>query len=300
MARVQKLPYLLPHPDRVRVANWQLVKDNQFQPIGSLLPEWDPAITIRAVTDVSIDVAGLLQDCRLNSDVQIIVAAGWYSTGTVLTGKGSSVLINADKEIETFQLSLEVSGLFLAGSIDLRVQIVMTDRGSTEQPFSPKLKGSILYNHVQNVLLEGDGARFPIEVLDFSSAGYFPADAAWLLFWQPDDLHQTVLGGEIRLYINAKHERVRRAVSENRPEDADIREAIRLDIARNLIYGALTNPEFTANPNAYPDGTIGGAVYFMLRTYFPDIQVAQLRSMARRPHIFDASIQARFNAYRES
>jgi hypothetical protein len=250
---------------------------------------------IQVVVPVKLDLLGILEDCRLTEDARLRLAALWESPGTMLRGRGDIIDLTQQHHCEQLYLRLDVDGTRLARSLDLTVCLVLLQSGQTVQAFAPKLLGSILGQKTQTVLLEGEGSRFPVEVIDFAPTHY-PTDAGWALYWNPENLHQTVLG-DTRLYINARHKRVRRAVSEDRPEDYGIREAVRFDVARTLILGSLDNEEFVEDPEGFAYGSVGAAVRNMLRLYFPDVSLTQLRDNSRHPQLFGTKLQDKLRAF---
>jgi hypothetical protein len=181
----------------------------------------------------------------------------------------------------------------------LSVQLLLASPSSNRAaPFAAMVAGSRLAVHTNEIVVEGIGARFPTEIVDFETIR-LPTDAGWSLYWDPEDLHQTVVG-DMRLYINARNLLVVRAISENRREDIGIREAIRYDIAQRMIYGALGNPEFVASPDSYEAGSIGAAIRGTIRTYFPNTTIRSVRDMAQRPDTFNPRLQERLRLFWEN
>lgn len=297
MSIIQRLPYLTPSAEHIDIGDWYLLNDEHVVLLGDLLPDWDPALNIRAAVEVKLDLDGLYQVCRLGEDAVLRLAAIWESPGTVLKGRGGFADLQLHQTSEQVQLTVEVEGINLARKLNLTVNLVLLYPGVEIQPLAPKIIGSILVQKIQSVLLEGEGARFPTEVIDFKDTHY-PTDAGWALYWDPDNLDQTI-SGEVRLFINARHERIVRAVSKQLPEDYGIREAVRLDLARTLIYGALANSEFVEEPDSYKPGTVGAAVRNMLRLYFPETHFSQLSTNSQQPQSFDPKLQDRLRAFWE-
>lgn len=296
MTRIRKPPYLTPVPERFTVGDWVLISDESSEPLVDLFPTWEPAVSISAYVPVKIDILGVFEDCNLGLDAHLRLGAVWNSSGTVLRGCGDFIDLNPDNSKDELKLGVKVEGIKLAKSIDLGLQLILVAPSSQPKPFAPKLPGSILWQSQPcSILLEGEGARFPVEVIDFSHSIY-PDEAAWALHWDPHNLHQTILG-DVRLYFNAKHDRVIQAVSGNKPEDYDLREAIRFDVARSLIYGALNNEEFVENPDVFEDGSVGSAVQNMLRLYFPDMPVSDIYLSSEQQQTFEPKLQAKLRAF---
>lgn len=289
MTQIQKLPYYTPKPERITVGEWSLVKDDDHIALGKVLPDWDPAMPIHAVVPVQLDLLGILEDCRLSEKAQLRLATFWESSGTMLRGRGEFIDLTQQHHLKQLYLRLSVDGTKLATNIDLITCLVLLQANSELIPFIPKIPGCILAQTAHNVFLEGEGTRFPIEVIDFSQTEY-ASDASWVLYWDPENLHQTVLG-DTRLYLNARHKRVIRAITENLPEDYGIREAVRFDIARMLIMGVLDNEDFVETPNVFMPGSVGWAVHNMLQIYFPNMSLHYLRDNSKTPRLFEPKLQ---------
>lgn len=301
MSQIKKYPYLTPVPTNILFGEWQLAANGVSEPLGKILANWDPAIILEASINVKLSYAAILKDCGFSNDVRLRILPMWKSEGTFLKGHGEFVDLYSlgSQDEQSLDLHINVSGIDVSESIDLWVQLILLEsRVKKSNPFSAQLPGSILAQSVPHrVIVEGEGPRFPIEIIDFSNT-YYPSNAGWYFHWDSGDLFQSVLGG-VRLYINAKHERVVKAVTAEHAEDFDIREAIRYDIARLLINGALSNDEFIMNADVFPSGSVGAAVRSMLGVYFPEIDFVQLQSKIARPELFEADLQERLQIFQQ-
>ncbi len=289
MSSLKTLPYFLPKPDRIRQDAWQIEIDGKYEALQETLPTWDPGMPILAATTVELDVLGILQDCSLPEDAELRLSSGWFSSGSNLKGSGSRIRVS--KQMHTpVTLQVEVEGIFLANQITLQTFLVAISPGSKVDLFAPLMPGSVLWEYEKVVHLEGISARFPTELIDFESASWLPANAAWFLDWNPDDFHMPVTAA-VRLYINSKNERVKAAIAGGPNEDAAIREAISFDVARLLIISSVNNSDFRVNIDQFPKGTIGFAVQGLIRTIFPQFTIAELTALLEMPNRFDSEIQ---------
>jgi len=296
MKRVQRRPYLIPLSDRVAVEQWGQQIDNQITPLGDRLPGWDAGTDIRIRADVFVNVEGIYQDCRLERDAKLRLVLLWESSGTKLRGRGGAVDFTHKAPSGQTALTAHIDGKLLADTLTLFVKLLFISPGTTQHQLVPKLSGSILLETPPHkIQLEGDGARFPIEVIDFTTTD-FPHQAGWYLYWDPDDLAQPLLG-DVRLYVNSRHPQIATAVSNIRPETAGIREAVRLDLAQTLIRGVLLNPSFLENPDRYTPGTIGAAVRAMIRLYFDGYQLESVQKLTQSPHEFSAHLQEKMKIF---
>lgn len=291
MSRLKKLPYLLPKPDRVKIIKWNLITADGLQPVDALFPDWDAALSVHVSAAVEIDVSSVLEDCHLPLDSVLRLSLTWHSDGTGLRGRGTYIDLNPHLTGQTLNLEVQINGAVLAKSVTISVILVLIESGTGSELLAPKLPGSLLWYSEKTILLEGEGTRFPMEVIDFADSAWLPENAAWFLDWDPDDFDQPVLGA-VRLYINLRHERVKQAVSGLNKLDRAIREAIRFDVARVMIAAALNNEEFMSQPDTYPDGTIGAALRRLLYILFPgeSFQTVQ-KQFYHYPQHFEGRLQ---------
>ncbi len=299
MSKLRSLPYLTPSPERIVVGAWHTTHQNgDYGVLPKVLPEWDPAVSIQAETVVKVDTPSIFDECQLNLDAVLRLAVIWSSKGSGLSGHNTYQDIHFSNHQREIALSIDVQGINLAKQVDLVVVLVLADPGKSPLRFSPKLKGSTLFREAYSLQLEGEGSRFPTEVIDFSET-QFADEAGWVLEWNPAELEQSILG-DVRLYINSQHGRVKDAVSTTGDIGFDIRETIRFDVARTLIYGALENQHFVDNPEHYEDGSVGAAVFSMLRLYFPQDTLSDLRTRIQQPQAFEPQLQAKLRIFRNS
>jgi len=297
VTEIRRRPFFTPAPNKISVESWMIFQNDGYVPLVPALPDWDPAVSISAKVLVEMDVPGVLEDCNLPPDARLRLMTMWRSAGTSLRGVGEVRNLNGTSSETWYQLGLDADGVNLGGKLDLVIQLLLLSPGSEPRPFAPKYPGTVLFENSQTVVLGDDSTQFPIQVLDFEHTSY-PSDAGWMLVWDASDLRASVFGA-LCLYINSSHDRVVRAVSQNLPEDFDLREAIRFDTARMLIYGALSNDEFVENPFSFPDGSVGAAVRNLIGLYFSEIPLAQLRDCSRRRQLFEAKLQGKLRSFRK-
>lgn len=296
MSKIRIRPYATPKLDRLSIDGWYgKQSEHGMIPINDILVDWDPAVRINVTVPLSLDVSGLYSDCYLNSDATIRVSLVWYSADAGLKGLGQYQIVEFADEIQHLNLAVSIDGTTLSKSVELSVVVTLQDPGKMPQTFAPKLRGCVLLRDSKQIQLEGEGARFPTEVIDFTTTHY-PNGAGWALDWDPSDLEQSVLG-DMRLYINANHARVKSAVSGENDQGSDIRESIRYDVARILIFGALRNKRFVENPEQFEEGSVGRAIYNLISQYFPDYSMLELSDQIQYPHNFEAKLQAKLKIY---
>jgi hypothetical protein len=102
-----------------------------------------------------------------------------------------------------------------------------------------------------------------------------------------------VLGG-MQLLVNAGHPTVAAAITTGAEMEGAryIRDAMKFDVARALVAGALTNHEFDLESD-YEEESIGAALQRLVRVAFPRRQIDELRIRhARSPSDLEADLQA--------
>jgi hypothetical protein len=189
---------------------------------------------------------------------------------------------------------VELRGEELGGLLEFETCLVLQAASRSRGRLAPYRVGSILWMEAYTVLLEGEAARFPVELVEFSRAGIQGgADAGWVLHWYPDDLDAAALG-TVRLFLNAEHALITRAAGGDRadPLVAAVTSAIYFDVARTLVNGALDHEQFD-DDGSWPNGSLGFVLQQLLHTLFPSRSIASLRSQRELAGTeFDAMLQA--------
>lgn len=303
MTRVESLPYLRPAPDRVLLTNWKVETNNNLKLENNLLLNWDPGTPVNVSVEVELNLAGVLADCRLSPFDILRITLSWQSPGTSLRGRGQAVDLAPGTPIYHKSLSLQLNGDLLSDRIRLEVQLLLPYSGRTDFPLAPRLPGSILWRFEKIILLEGLAARFPTELVDFAEAGWLPAEATWFMDWDSGDLHQEAMGG-FRLFLNSRNKNIVKAISGTEPVDRAIRECIQFDVARSMIFGALSSEEFVLNADKtdyYQKGSIGLAIWRLIRGLFPEFKQLQglYQIFQDNPFRLECRLQERLKLFQE-
>jgi hypothetical protein len=285
------LPYLQARRERVMAGEW-LGPDGL--PIASV-PDWDYATPVRATRAVAVDLGGVRSDCRLGDAGRLSIAVIWRSTRTSARGAGPVVAIPGAGGAWSGELSLELDGAELGGELRLITRLLLSGSSRPGSPLVPHLAGSVLWEDRHFVLLEGGGARFPMEAIDFDAARLPAAGASWYLHWPREDLHEPLLGA-LRLYVNDAHPTIQALLSGELSDGvtAGVISMMRYDTVRSMISAALFDDDFVEDPQQYGDGSVGGLLRRMVNGYWPDQTVASLRNhLLSRPESFECELQDR-------
>jgi hypothetical protein len=282
-------PFLLPNPSRVTAGAWTVMTHGQQLEQPSILDGWDYLTPISVSRRLEVDLPGICSDCGLSGSTQFAVTAQWRSTWTDQRGWMVPVQLSAGPTV----IAVDLPPAELGGSLHIETCVILLQADGTSDALAPTRPGSILWRNPYSLVLEGEAARFPVELVEFGRAGIRAGSrAAWILYWHPEDLEAAALG-TVRLCLNAEHPLIRRMVDGDRhdPLIAAVLSALRFDVARTLIHGALRHEQFT--DEEWPEGSLGAVLTNLVHTLFPGESVESLRSyqtLAREE--FDARIQA--------
>lgn len=283
----------------VQASPW-IASDGTLDLDGGAQVVWDPSVDIDVSRSVTIDMAAFVTETGLREGSTVRVCAGWFCdrTRTREIIDQRSLEVRRNGSLHELLVRVEAPGSSLAHAVALETRVILVARAEGSSPIAARIPGSVLWEDRSPIDLEGLGARFPTEWADFATSVY-PEEAAWALDWSPQDLDCSTLGA-VRLLLNQKHAVVSELLRENPPSMAAklVWDAIRLDVARQLVLGALSNDAFVNEPEAFHDGTLGATIRRMLRTYFPHDSIPTLRSLRERnPAQFETRLQASLRAF---
>jgi hypothetical protein len=283
--------YLVAPADAVAPGPWMRGEDGSAGPLEDFWPHWDYNSEVRARREIAINAPVIRSHCRIDEDRAIRAAVTWRSTATNLRGLACSVAVVGEQRAPVV-LSLALPSSELGGDVLLHTQILVFPGSSAPSELSAVLPGSVLWDDETTFRVEGRSSRFPVELVSFSQSR-LPAGASWFLHWDPRDLGAPVLAG-LRLLVNADHPAVARAASSDGaiPGDREIQSAMRSDVMRRLILGALESEVFIAAPDSFEDGSVGRELRRLIRTTFGNEAVSSLAQRARNlPEEFNAELQ---------
>lgn len=298
MPSVETRPYLTCANDAVRPEGWTHERGGLPAGLPQQLVDWDPAQSITAKRNLTVQIDRLKRECGLGPDAEIALVASWRSPGSGQRGLSvKKVLGRAGAEVAC-SIEAILPGAELAGSVRLITRIVLHRAGTEDGPLVAKRSGAILWEEQVTLVLEGIGSRFPMEVIDFPSIG-LPTNAAWRLHWTKGNFNAQAMGC-LRLLLNRKHKRITLAATRIAPdlEAKAIWSTIHLGVAREIITGVLADETFMMADQKFDDGSVGSVALELIQRAFPG---ASLQSVKERlqgsPDRFECDLQAAFNLF---
>lgn len=291
MTRIIALPYLTAGHGRIAAGAWVGSDGRRVD----VMPDWDYGTEVRVSRGLDLDLAGIRSDCSLDGDARLAITVVWRSTKTGARGALPATVLPDTAGHWLGEIRVRLDGAELGGELRLNTRLLLASGGNGASGLAPHLVGSVLWQDRHTILLQGGGARFPMEVVDFTAARLPAARAAWYLHWPRDDLHQPVLGA-LRLYINDGHPMMRALLNGELTTElaAAVVSMMRFEAVRSLVTAVLGDDEFIDDPVAYADGSVGALLRRMLNAYWPDQTVTSLKNhLVVRPEAFNSELQER-------
>ena len=285
--RTVALPFLVPDPDRFEASAWTLESPG-LAVEGRTLPGWDLHTPLSVSLDLHVDLTGALEDCELQTTSVLGASLRWRSTKTRIRGQSMPLQLVQGTNV----LTVDPDPGLLGGQLVVDV-IVSVRQADAPGPLSPTMRGALLWKDTHSWTLEGEGDRFPIEVIDFRRAAIRGAGAAWVLQWsrqEPD----VPASAAVRLQLNQSHPAVQSLLSAQAGDPAYDAAAsvLRRDVLRELAEVALSMDDFEIDVEAWPEGSLGYALSITLSSAFPGVSIGELRSMrASYRADFESSLQ---------
>ncbi len=232
---------------------------------------WDYQAQLELACEVAIDVGALRSSVRISRghDLDLIVLVDcpafrerWVGFRAPLTDSGEQVI----------SCGVSLPPASIAERISLERQVVLRGEHPAPPPL-PSRKGSILLRDARSrsVAVEGDGGRFPVELVDLSAMGY--PDALWMLDVDTSDADRAFLAA-VRLYVNSSHDAKSDLLEAGTPRGRDLVSAMGWDVLRQLVVrSAISGLDVRPDQE---EGTLGAVVWSLLHNRLGYDQLADI------------------------
>ena len=292
-------PYIRPRHG-ISAAPWQLRTPDGVEPLPRELPYWDYNTDVPLSRTLIIDVDAVFEQCGLANDGQVSVVALWRSTGSGLRTLADRQNLGRGWRTSQVELEFTLTGTDVGGTVTLTTQLLLEDHGSTLDPAAPRRPGSVLWSDEHYLRLQGDAARFPMDLVDFRKEVY-PDRAGWHLKIGRE-LHAAAMGS-ILLLINSENKPLAQAVARGtdpRPVDRVVLSAMYADVTRAMIEHALRQPDFDDETD-YPDESLGQILRALCRRTFPGERIDELRQRYENsPSLFATDVQGGLRIFEDA
>ncbi|WP_208606404.1 hypothetical protein [Streptomyces silaceus] len=285
------LPYRSPATSCVRAEPWRLVLDGATTELPESLDFWDYRMDVELSRTVHVDLSAARAGAGLPDDAVLTLAAVWTASGSNLRGPVQRVPLTGDG-VRTVELHAVLPGAQLGGVLSLETVLVLSRTAGTAAPFAPRRAGSLLWDDIAALRLQGDAPLFPMTVIDFSHTS-FRDGAAWHL-QLGSDLDAAAMGSML-LLVNEKAEEVSTAFARAArpgPVDRVVLSMVYSDCARIMVEHALLKEEFVDDAD-FPEDSLGTTLVNLFHRLFPGRTIQDLRQLRQNsPSLFASELQA--------
>lgn len=252
-------PFRVPSSESWRVGEWQLLRDGGWQALPDVLEDWDAdtALHVRQIIDVDLEV--IIEQSGLDLGATLVVTASWSSSSNQMTDLIDRVCVT--ERVVTLEATLPQGRI--GGVLTITTSLALGATGNTGAVAAPKEPGSILLDSTTTVALQGDGAMFPVAVIDFAATP-FDVESSWVLEVS-SDLEAPFLG-VVQLLVNERDEELVRAITRPSSDASDRQLVFALEegVAGVLAEAALAVRNELRDGGAWETGTVGSVLNSML------------------------------------
>lgn len=255
---------------------------------------WDYESPVSCVFTIEADLQRVLSESGLvpkataysGDPPPVGIALTWFSTKTKLRGSSPIYdLIDGHNE-----LSLEIEGGLLGGSLEITAVIALSDDVIIDPPrLAPKIRGTLLWTSDQVVLpLEGGGARLAMAPVNFKKSGITPRDALWLVNLS-ENLEIPVSSG-VRVMINTAHPLTEKMLENpSTPEATMWQKEIETDLMTLMVNHGVRHIDPSSVDSDFDDGSLGQTITALISSLFPN---ESMEDLAGDPERVSATVRA--------
>jgi hypothetical protein len=272
--RIPVVPFLTPPQEAIIHGGWLLCAVDGDIALPNELSHWDYQTVLRLAAPVSVDRRAVTKACQIEweSGLAVLVMARSSHTNAELLAARLDVPLS-----DTFDLAVELclEGHELGGRLTLETLLVST-RPKPLGPLAPQHPGSILWRRTHWSDLEGAGAQFPTDTIDFAATGRNPR-AGWELRIELTDPGARFMSGA-RLTLNSGHPAVEKLLRGEKDEGTEqLLRTLNWDVTRQMVHLALRSEDVAAlelDPDAL---SVAGVLRNLLAVIWPLESIVTLR-----------------------
>lgn len=253
------MPFLVPSEQSWHVGGWYLLRDDDWQPLPDLIDDWDTDTDLHLRMIIEVDRAAVTEQTQITYEAPLVVTASWFSSSNQMTELIGRVAVDG----RAISLQAIIPAARIGGVLSIVTTLALAGPALGTSVASPREAGSVLLRADQSVALQGDGAMFPVAVVDFAATP-FDVDSSWMLEVS-SELEAPFLG-VFQLLINSRDTELVRAVT--RPGgDAGLRQLV-FDLEEG-VASVMAECALAAGPELrsaaeWEAGTVGAVLSTML------------------------------------
>lgn len=278
--------------DSVAADRWTFELNHQDpRPVSDMMPDWEYGASLRVGRTLRLDAAAVARELGLEPGqfaLSVMIEAG--------SGPGTyprAIIFRAVEALPLdrpeYRFEYDLPCREMSAQLVLRTSIILADDIVSANPLAPARHGSRLWMDQVASRIEGDAARFPMEIMSFNAVfrGRPHQHAPWHLRWNPGDLDRDFYGA-VRLYLNKDNELfIKRVIDQ---DDLTL-QAVMGDVVSQMCESALRSPDGIEVLENADDSSLGGKIRRWLLSPFKSVQEARA-SLETRPGEFRAAILA--------
>lgn len=291
--RSSLLPHLVAPAVSWHLGEWRLPDGTALRRPSSRIDHWDYNFPTTFVSDVRINAPMIVDACKLGAGASLMLLTVAMFSVSELPVVTASEPVDASG-ISTVEATLEIDPHVAGGTLTLERQIVLDEQGASPSRLAARRRGAVLLHEGSEALrvqLEGEGSRFPTELMDFEEAGIEDSSALWYLDVDTSRLDDPV-SSAVRLYVNSSHPAVKRMHDADSEVGSAVSSVMAWDVARQLVRTVLTDPYFGEDSGIYEEGSVGDVVERLIQFYLSGDDVEGVRRLLNeQPGIFERRMQ---------
>lgn len=245
------LPYLVAPPGAGSHSGWQRYDNGDWVDLPDALADWDYNTDLQLRATVSVDVDAFLQSTGLGADAPLVWVVSWRAVDSKVGATLDMRWLSAAEIGDLVAFDVTLRGQAIGPIVELRTRLELAGDWPASGPGCATYPGSVLWQQVYTVAVQGDLARFPVAVIDFAASG-FDVDASWVLD-VPADLSSPVLGG-LLLFLNSRDTALITAL--NTDPDGPLVSGLTEAVGAELLDNAVARTEELL-ADQWDDGTLG-------------------------------------------
>lgn len=272
--RLPVVPFLTPPDTAVSHGGWYLTTADGDIPVPREMQHWDYQTVLELAAAVSVDRRVVTDACALDWESTLLVLVIARSSHTNIQVEAARLEVPLS---DTFDLAvkLNLDGRQLGGRLFLETLLVSTDPKPLG-PLAPHHPGSILWRTQHWTDLEGIGAQFPTESIDFERSGRDPR-AGWELRIDLSDPDARFMSAA-RLVLNSGHPAIAKLLNGAKDEGTEqLLRTLNWDISRQMVHYALRNDDIAALDVDAEAVSVAGVLRNLLGTIWPHESVVTLQ-----------------------
>lgn len=293
MTGTRLFPHRAAAPEAVAWGAWQVsMNGGEPEAVPERLGGWDYLTEMTFLLQPSIRSEALRQSTGIErqSAMALIATADCQAANNRFI---TSVPLS-DAADPDLVLQLQIPKGVVARRLHLSAYLVLGhENRAASAGVATKIGSRLAQSEKLTVVLEGEGARFPTEVVSFQALGLEPG--LWSLRVDTEGLEANFVGG-VRLLINADH--VEAAHSLSSDTDSALYRTLQMDIARQVVGRVAQLHPSSADLGAeWDEGSLGATAQQMCSTLLRVDLASCERYFREEPARFERIIQDAFRPW---